>query len=322
MQHRRLTLGLLLVLVGVGRAADWPLTGTLGAHDPSPIKQGDAWWCFVTGAGLRVKTSPDGLNWMQSTPLFATELDWWRKYAPAMRQLDVWAPDIHEFGGRVWCYYSVSEFGRNNSAIGLKSCTSLAAGDWRDDGLVINSRRGQDAYNAIDPFLTTDREGRPWLTFGSWFDGIQIVALDSATMKPSGPIRCVARRENGIEGPNIVYANGHYYLFVSIDKCCQGVNSTYKIVYGRSERITGPYVDKAGIALLEGGGTVLEAGSERWKGPGGQRVFKNGDLWAIARHAYDPQNNGRPMLLISDLFWDADGWPVLTASVGSSGSPN
>ncbi len=318
---RHLILGLLLTLAGVGRAAEWPLTGALNAHDPSPIKQGDTWWCFTTGAGLRVKTSPDGLNWAQAAPLFATELPWWRKYAPEMRPLDVWAPDVHEFGGRVWCYYSVSEFGRNNSAIGLRSCTSLAAGDWRDDGLVISSRRGLDAYNAIDPFLATDADGRPWLAFGSWFDGIQVVALDPTTMKPTGSIRGVAKRENGIEGPNLIYANGHYYLFVSIDKCCQGINSTYKIAFGRSEKITGPYVDKAGISMSAGGGSVLESGGVRCKGPGGQHVFINGDGWLIARHAYDSQNNGRPMLLISDLFWDEDGWPTLTKPTGLPGVP-
>ena len=173
--QRLLFLGLVLLAVGAGHAADWPLTGALNAHDPSLIKEGGTWWCFATGAGLRVKSSPDGLHWTQASPLFTAELPWWRKYAAAMRPLDVWAPDVQQFGGRVWCYYSVSEFGRNNSAIGLRSCSSLAAGDWRDDGLVISSRSGGDAYNAIDPFLTTDADGKPWLAFGSWFEGIQVV---------------------------------------------------------------------------------------------------------------------------------------------------
>ena len=308
--QRLLFLGWALLAGGAGWAADWPLTGALQAHDPSLIKEGGTWWCFTTGAGLRVKSSADGREWVQAKPLFAAELPWWRKYAPAMRPLDVWAPDVQEFGGRIWCYYSVSEFGRNSSAIGLRSCTSLAAGDWRDDGVVISSRRGLDSYNAIDPFLTTDADGHPWLVFGSWFDGIQLVSLDPGTMKPAGPIRCIAKRENGIEGPNLVCVNGYYYLFVSIDKCCQGVNSTYKIACGRADKITGPYVDKAGVPLLRGGGTVLEAGGERWKGPGGQDVYQNGGAWVIARHAYDATNSGRPALLISDLYWDADHWPA------------
>ncbi|HEY4245896.1 MAG TPA: glycoside hydrolase family 43 protein [Lacunisphaera sp.] len=299
------------LFAGRAVAADWPLTGALYAHDPSLIKEGTGWWCFTTGPGLRVKTSADGLGWTQAAPLFTDELPWWRNYAPKMRHLDVWAPDVQEYGGRTWCYYAVSEFGRNNSAIGLKSCSNLAAGDWRDDGFVIGSRAGKEAYNTIDPFLTTDAAGKPWLVFGSWFDGIQLVTVDPATMKPNGPIERIAWRENGIEAPNLVYANGWYYLFVSIDKCCQGVKSTYKIAFGRSAKITGPYVDEAGVPLLDGGGTLLEIGGERWKGPGGQDVFHNGDAWVLTRHSYDAQNNGRPTLRISDLFWGDAGWPTL-----------
>jgi len=306
----RLVFFLATIAPAAAWAADWALTGALGAHDPSIIKEGNMWWCFTTGAGLPVKYSADGLDWKQGVPLFAAELPWWRTYAPQMAPLDVWAPDIQRFGNRTWCYYAVSEFGTNNSAIGLKSCTSIAAGDWRDDGFVIGSKSGVDAYNAIDPNLTIDAAGNPWLVFGSWFDGIEIVALDPATMKPTGSVQRIARRANGIEGSNIVRANGYYYLFVSIDLCCQGVNSTYKISYGRSTNITGPYVDQNGAAMLNGAGSLLEVGGDRWKGPGGQDVYQNGNDWIIARHAYDATMNGLPTLRISDLYWDSAAWPT------------
>jgi arabinan endo-1,5-alpha-L-arabinosidase len=310
---RLLAAGSLAVVASpAASAASWSLTGVLGAHDPGIIREGSTWWCFTTGAGLPVKYSSDGLNWQQGVPLFAAELSWWRTYAPNMGSLDVWAPDVHRFGNRTWCYYCVSEFGRNNSAIGLKSCTSIAAGDWRDDGLVLSSRSGVDAYNAIDPSLTTDAAGNPWLVFGSWFDGLHVVQLDPNTMKPTGTVYSIAQRTNGIEGANIVYANGYYYLFASIDRCCQGVNSTYKIAYGRSSSITGPYLDKDNVLMLGGGGTVLDAGDSRWKGPGGQSVVQNGGAWIIAFHAYDANNNGNPTLQISDLFWDSSSWPTFT----------
>jgi arabinan endo-1,5-alpha-L-arabinosidase len=292
-------------------AAEWDLSGALNAHDPTIIRQGDTWWCFSTGPGVRVKKSIDGRNWTQTDPLFTEEKSWWRTYAPQMRKLDVWAPDLHEFRGRIWCYYTVSEFGRNNSAIGLMSCTNLEKRDWRDDGLVLSSARGVQAFNAIDPNLTIDDAGQPWLVFGSWFDGIQIVPLGSTTMKPAGPITAIARREGGIEAPVIVHANNRYYLFLSFDKCCQGVSSTYKIAVGRAERITGPYIDRAGKPLLQAGGTLLEVGGERWKGPGGQHVYQTSDgRWLMARHSYDAMNNGKPALRVCDLYWDAEGWPT------------
>ena len=296
-------------------AADWALSGDLTTHDPTIIKNGGTWYLFSTGAGLSTKSSPDGLVWKQQAPLFTAELSWWRTYAPKMGSLDVWAPDLQAFNGRVWCYYCVSEFGTNNSAIGLKSCTSIAAGDWRDDGVVVTSKAGVDTFNTIDPNLTVDAAGTPWLAFGSWFDGIHVVQLDQVTMKPIGTYYSIASRANGIEAANIVYYNGYYYLFVSIDKCCLGVNSTYKIAYGRSKTITGPYLDQSGVSMASGGGTVLDAGTTRWIGPGGQDVYQNGSSWIIARHAYDANNAGTPTLLISDLYFDLNGWPTYTAPV-------
>jgi arabinan endo-1,5-alpha-L-arabinosidase len=58
---------------------------------------------------------------------------------------------------------------------------------------------------------------------------------------------------------------------------------------------------------MDGGGTVLDAGNDRWKGPGGQSVYNNS---VIARHTYDATDNGNPKLLISDLKWDSAGWPT------------
>jgi len=299
-----------IVLSGSASAAFWPLTGSLGVHDPSIIKDGGLWWIFSTGRGTPVKYSTDGIAWRDGVQLFASEKSWWRKYAPNMGSLDVWAPDIYRFGSRVWCYYSVSEFGKNNSAIGLMSCTSVGKGDWRDDGLVISSKAGVNSYNAIDPNLTIDASGKPWLVFGSWFDGIHIVSLDPATMKPNGSIHSIAKRSGGIEGANVVYANGFYNLFVSIDRCCAGVNSTYKIAYGRSSSVTGPYVDKNNQPMMNGACTVLDAGNVRWIGPGGQDLYNNGGAWIIAHHAYDATRNGAPTLLIHDLKWDSNKWPT------------
>lgn len=297
--------------VATASAAEWSLTGALRAHDPTLIEDGSVWWCFTTGKGLLVKFSPDGWRWEQRSPLFRQEDTWWRQYAPAMRPLDVWAPDLHRFGGRIWCYYCVSEFGKNNSAIGLMSCTSIAAGDWRDDGFVLGSREGHDAYNALDPSLAIDRDDKTWLVFGSWFDGIHVVPLDAGTMKPSGTMVRIARRESGIEAPNFVFANGYYYLFVSIDRCCVGVKSTYKIAYGRAKTITGPYVARDGKPMQEGGTTVLDSGDARWVGPGGQSIVHVGERWLIVHHAYDAHAKGMPTLRIRDLEWTSDGWPTL-----------
>jgi len=313
-------LGLVVGRTGVSaQVPSWTLTGNLGAHDPTIIQEGSTWWVLSTGPGIQLKSSPDGLAWTQAGQIFASELPWWRTYAPTMGLNDVWAPDIHYYQGRYWCYYCVSEFGTNNSAIGLTSCSSIAVGDWRDDGLVLSSESGAQSYNALDPDLCFDAAGQPWLVFGSYFDGIHVVPVDPATMKTTGSMSSLAARPNGIEASNIILHGGSYYLFVSIDTCCEGVNSTYKIAVGRSAAITGPYVDETGAAMLAGAATVLDSSGPRWKGPGGQSVDQDSaGTWIIAYHAYDAENNGNPTLQISDLYWGADGWPTFFPPVAAS----
>jgi arabinan endo-1,5-alpha-L-arabinosidase len=285
-------------------AAFWNLTGNIVTHDPTIIQANGLWWSFSTGTGLGVKYSSNGLSWTQGVQRFGSELSWWRTYAPNMGSNDVWAPDVIYLNGRYWLFYAVSSFGTNSSAIGLTSCTSILSGDWRDDGLVLASKGTN--YNAIDPDVTVDpKTGRVWMTFGSWFDGIKLIELNSSTMKPTGSMYSLAKRSGGIEAPDIVYNGGYYYLFVSIDKCCNGVNSTYKIAYGRSTSITGPYTDRNGSSMLNGAATVFDAGNTRWKGPGGQDIYNN----IIIRHSYDATDNGTPKMLINDLYFSG-GWPT------------
>jgi len=300
-------LALLMLLSNTASAAFWNLNGAVGTHDPSILKEGNIWWNFMTGSGLPVSYSTNGgTTWNAGVPIFSQPLSWWSSYVPNQNYNDVWAPDAKTYNGRVWLYYSISTFGSKVSAIGLMSAPTVISGQWVDHGVVISSN-SSTAYNAIDPNLVIDANGDPWLAFGSWFDGIKITRLNKTTMKPTGSLYSIAKRSNGIEGAYIVYRGGKYTMFASIDSCCQGVNSTYKIVVGQSTSITGPYLDKNGVNMLNGGGTVFDAGNNRWKGPGGQSLFGTS---VIARHAYDAQNNGAPTLLISDLYWDSSGWPT------------
>jgi arabinan endo-1,5-alpha-L-arabinosidase len=277
----------------------------LGTHDPTITEENGTWYEFQTGPGIYGKISHNGgFYWEPLPSVLPQGLSWWHNYVPDQQGIDVWAPDVRYYNGRVWMYYAISTFGSRVSAIGLLSASSLAAGDWRDDGLVINTTSSND-YNAIDPDLVIDAGGSPWLVFGSWNSGIKLTRLNGS-MKPTGTLYSVASRSGGIEAPNIIYRNGYYYLFVSVGRCCAGVDSTYQIRYGRSTSITGPYVDKDGIGMMQGGGSLLDAGNEVWVGPGGQDIYGTS---VIARHAYDATDNGASKLLINTLNWDSDGWP-------------
>ncbi len=289
-----------------GSEYHWPITGNLGTHDPTIINENGTWWQFQTGPGIYGKVSRNGgLNWEPLASILSSKLSWWSQYVPNQVGTDVWAPDVEVYNGRAYLYYSISTFGSKVSAIGLLSASSVAAGGWRDDGLVISTNSSSN-YNAIDPDLVIDATGAPWLAFGSWNTGIKLTRLGS-NMKPTGSLYSIASRSGGIEAPTIVQRNGYYYLFVSTGTCCQGVNSTYQIRYGRSTSITGTYVDKTGTSMMSGGGTLLDGGNARWVGPGGQDIEGTG---VIARHAYDAQNNGNATLMISNLRWDSSGWPM------------
>ncbi|MEE3920875.1 family 43 glycosylhydrolase [Micromonospora sp. BRA006-A] len=91
-----------------------------------------------------------------------------------------------------------------------------------------------DQFNAIDPNLTVDDQGRWWLTFGSFWSGIKMIPIDPATGRRLGStMHSLAAYGPGIEAPVLVKRGAWYYLYVSFDRCCQGAASTYRIMVVR-----------------------------------------------------------------------------------------
>ena len=240
---------------------------------------------------------------------------WHSELVPGNRGY-LWAPDVIRIGQKLFLYYSVSTFGKNDSAIGLAVGESMDPAStqwrWQDRGPVLMSR-STNRFNAIDPALFRDDDGSLWMTFGSFWDGIHIVALDPATglrRNPSeSPIRLAWTPE--IEAPFLCKRKGYYYLFVNWGKCCRGVKSTYEIRVGRSRAVTGPYVDSSGTDLRERGGTMVLESKGRWIGPGHASIHeRDGREWLV-HHYYDGELDGRPRLRTVPLTWDADGWPLV-----------
>ncbi len=285
-----------------------------GVHDPCIVKAGDSFHVFSTHGGIQVRESPDLFHWRRAGRVFEESPAWAVERLPGYRN-DPWAPDVAFFKGEYRLYYSVSSWGRNRSMIGLAANRTLdrASPDfqWRDEGIVIESRPGRDDFNCIDPNLVLDERGRPWLAFGSYFSGIQLVALDRDGRRAVGEPFALARREAGVEAPFIVRREPYYYLFVSIDRCCRGVDSTYKVAVGRSRGLGGPYVDRDGARMLDGGGSVVLQGRGRYRGPGHNAVLGENGRDYLIHHFYDADRGGRSTLQIRDLTWSRDGWPVV-----------
>ena len=139
-----------------------------------------------------------------------------------------------------------------------------------------------------------------------------MIELDPETglALPDTPmVRLASRGGGAIEAPAILEHDGRFYLFVSFDKCCAGLASTYRIMVGRADAVEGPYLDRDGKPLLEGGGTELLKSTGRYRGPGGQEVFRrDGRPW-LAYHWYDRDQGGIPKLALSPIRFDAEGWP-------------
>ncbi|CAA9261587.1 MAG: GH43_5 / GH43_3 / GH43_6 / GH43_4 / GH43 / G H43_7 / GH43_30 / GH43_8 / GH43_31 / GH43_34 / GH43 _10 / GH43_14, partial [uncultured Chloroflexia bacterium] len=307
---------------------DWPavLSGDIRTHDPSMIREGNAYYVFSTGderglndGTIQIRRSDDRAYWQLAGTVFDTLPDWIAQELGAQPP-NLWAPDVCYFNGAYHVYYAGSTFGSNASVIGLATNTTLDVRDprykWVDRGMVVRSER-TDNWNAIDPDLVWDADGVPWLVFGSFWDGIKMRRIDVKTGlldAADTTLYSLASRGGGaIEAPSIVYHDGMYYLFVSFDNCCRGVQSTYRIMVGRSERITGPYADRDGVALANGGGTELLAGDDRLVGPGGQDVLVDGSRDMLVYHAYKRALNGMPQLQVRPIVWE-NGWP----SVGTS----
>jgi arabinan endo-1,5-alpha-L-arabinosidase len=162
-----------------------------------------------------------------------------------------------------------------------------------------------------------DADRNPWLAFGSHWSGIKMIRLDYETGKQStedDTLYSLASRAvhpRAVEAPFIVHRNDTYYLFVSFDQCCQGIRSTYNVRVGRSETITGPYVDRDGVPMMEDGGTQILFANERYRGPGHNAIYSEDDQDYIVYHAYDAVQGGIPTLRIDPLEWDEDGWPFV-----------
>lgn len=289
-------------------------------HDPVIFNEDGTYTLFCTGSGISVRKSPDMHEWQPDSPasVFPAVPAWALDKIPGAT--NIWAPDISYYNSRFHLYYSVSTFGSNRSVIGLVTNATLdsrsADFKWIDHGLVLETTGAED-YNAIDPNLILDADGVPWLSFGSFWSGIKLCRLELETGKPSpedNTIYALAQRiENSgsVEAPFIIARRDFYYLFVSFDFCCRGCDSTYNVRVGRSEHITGPYLDRDSVGMLRGGGTQVTFPTGRFKGPGHNAVWRENGADYIVYHAYDKDNGCVPTLRIAPLKWDNEGWPSL-----------
>ena len=269
-------------------------------HDPSTIMECDGkYYTFGTGGGGLI--SEDGWNW----------------YGGAVRPGGGAAPDAMKIGERYLVAYSATGGGLGGGHAGRvltmwnKTLDPTSPDFAYTEAIEIASSEVDEDCDAIDAGLFMDPEtGRLWCTYGTYFGFIRIVELDPRTgarVEGNEPVNIAI----DCEATTIIYRNGWYYLLGTHGTCCDGVNSTYNIVVGRSRSVTGPFIDNVGRDMLAGGGKMVIDGEDRQFGAGhfGRYIEDNGVEKMSFHWEADLDRSGRSVLAIRPLVWVND-WPV------------
>ena len=278
-------------------------TAQVGApyiHDPSTIAECDGkYYTFGTGGGGLI--SEDGWSW----------------HSGAERPGGGAAPDVLKIGDRYLVIYGATGGGlgggHNGRILTMWNRTlDPQSPDFKYTTAVeVASSDGMEDCDAIDPCLMLDpTTGRLWTTYGTYFGNIRLIELDPKTGE-----RVHGNVEKDIaidcEATDLIFRDGWYYLLGTHGTCCDGVNSTYNIVVGRSRSVTGPYLDNVGRDMLNGGGRMVINAGDRVTGPGhfGRTVIADGVEIMSCHYEADFDRSGRSVLGLRPLLW-REGWPV------------
>ena len=275
-------------------------TGEPYIHDPSTIMECDGkYYTFGTGGGGLI--SEDGWSWRPG----------------AVRPGGGAAPDAIKIGDRYLIAYSATGGGLGGGHAGKvltmwNKTLDPSSPDFKfTEPIEVAHSLDDEDCDAIDAGLLLDpTTGRLWLSYGTYFGFIRLVELDPATgarVEGNEPVDIAI----DCEATDLIYRDGWYYLLGTHGTCCDGPNSTYNIVVGRSRNITGPYIDNIGRDMLQGGGKMLLSAGNRKTGPGhfGRYIEDDGVEKMSFHYEADFDRGGRSVLAVLPLLWE-NGWPV------------
>ena len=269
-------------------------------HDPSTIAECDGkYYTFGTGSGGLI--SEDGWSWESG----------------AVRPGGGAAPDVLKIGDRYLVGYSATGGGLGGGHAGRilvmwnKTLDPNSPDFKYSDPIEVAHSEMDEDCDAIDIGLFLDpTTGRLWCTYGTYFGAIRMVELDPKTGE-----RVKGNIEKDVaidcEASTMIYHNGWYYLLGTHGTCCDGVNSTYNIVCGRSRNVTGPFYDNMGRDMMAVGGKMVIAAENRRIGAGhfGRTIVTEGVEKMSLHWEADMDQSGRSVLAIRPIVWVND-WPV------------
>jgi arabinan endo-1,5-alpha-L-arabinosidase len=292
--------------------------GTPFIHDPSTIMEcGGKYYTYGTGGGGLF--SEDGWTW-NSIPEPTTDTPApsgpGMRFASLVRPGGGAAPDAIKIGDRYLIAYSSTGGGLGGGHAGRvltmwnKTLDPKSPDFKYSEAIEVAHSLDDEDCDAIDAGLLMGPDGRLWLTYGTYFGFIRLVELDPKTgerVKGNEPVNVAIDCEASI----MIYRNGWYYLLGTHGTCCDGPNSTYNIVVGRSRTPQGPFIDNVGRSMLEGGGKMVIGANDRKTGPGhfGRYIESDGVEKMSFHYEADFDQGGRSVLAIRPIVWK-DEWPV------------
>ena len=328
----------------IWKPVNYKLWGPYNVHDPSCIKAGEYFYLYSTDAiffkerpekkdfpaemgNIQVRRSKDLVNWEFVGWAFDTipaeAIEYLESVSGGKRPDNIWAPYVIEWKGQYRMYFAISLFGAKTSYLGL-AVSSSPEGPWKQKGCVVKTSDA-DAMNAIDPSVIADNKtGRHWMHYGSYFGGLYCVELDPGTgltLKEGDKGHLIARRAEyktrNLEAPEIIYNPelDKYYLFTSYD----ALFSHYNVRVGRSDQPNGPFLDFFGNDLADTTNNypILTYayrfnGHPGWAGVGHCGVIRDQGRYFMFHQGRLAPDNLMMVLHVREMFWNSDGWPVVS----------
>lgn len=292
-----------------------PVITFSSAADPTVIRTEDGFYLYATQTDkywVPIYFSKDLVNWEFKRTAFRNAT---KPQIPGGGAF--WAPEIRHINGKYVLYFSWAKWGDGDASYTAVATSDSPLGDFVNSKELLTKE--DFGSNCIDQFYY-EEDNKKYMFVGS-FNGIYVTELTDDGLS-------VKRNENGtptlkkqvcgkaFEGTNIYKKNGYYYLFASINNCCDGERSRYKVVVGRSQDLLGPYLDKSGKDMINNAWElVLEGDGQKFFGPGHNSIIVQDDAgtdWMIY-HSYVKENGevGGRLGMLDRVLWTEDGWPYI-----------
>ena len=299
-----------------------PVITFSSAADPTVIRTEDGFYLYATQTDkywVPIYFSKDLVNWEFKRTAFRNAT---KPQMPGGGAF--WAPEIRHINGKYVLYFSWAKWGDGDASYTAVATSDSPLGDFVNSKELLTKE--DFGSNCIDQFYY-EEDNKKYMFVGS-FNGIYVTELTDDGLS-------VKRNENGtptlkkqvcgkaFEGTNIYKKNGYYYLFASINNCCDGERSRYKVVVGRSQDLLGPYLDKSGKDMINNAWElVLEGDGQKFFGPGHNSIIVQDDAgtdWMIY-HSYVKENGevGGRLGMLDRVLWTEDGWPYIKNCVPST----